>query len=165
MSTASQMRSPATDIEPIQANGFGMIYWVAIPYDGADVSTSRPITGAGLTFDARLVYTTAGTYDGGPSPKLVVGRKSPGEVELALIPTGREIIESAPPSGLLASKSLSRKSVTSSDRRRAASARSRSCRATRACQTVAARPPIREATATAQRNTSVRCRRTNFPVR
>ena len=87
------------DIEPIQASSSGTIYWSAIPYDGADLAASRPSSGVGLTFDARLVYTSVGTYTGGPSPKVVVGRKSPGEVELALIPVGREIIESATPSG------------------------------------------------------------------
>jgi hypothetical protein len=89
----------ATDIAPIQASGVGTIYWTAIPYDGAIVGTSLPSSGVGLTVDARLVYTSPGIYTGGSGPKLVVGRKSPGEVELALIPVGREIIEAAPPSG------------------------------------------------------------------
>lgn len=89
----------ATDIEPIQAQAQGVIHWTAIPYNGADISSSQPSSGVGLTFDARLVYATPGAYTGGRQPKIVVGRKSPGEVELALIPVGREIIESATPSG------------------------------------------------------------------
>ena len=54
--------------------------------------------GVGLTFDARLVWSRQPKYDGKPST-IVVGRKSPGEVEGALIPVGREIIEAYPPRG------------------------------------------------------------------
>lgn len=78
----------------------GVIYWTATPYDGADLDLSKPVDGTGMTFDARLVY--AATVNVGPANLIVIGRKSPGEVELALIPVGREIIESRPTAGCCA---------------------------------------------------------------
>lgn len=91
--------SPPDGEELVQVSGAGLIYWTAIPYNGNVKGTSLPSSGAGLTFDARLVYATPGAYRGGAQPKLVVGRKSPGEVEGAPIKTGREVIESAIPTG------------------------------------------------------------------
>ena len=88
-----------TNIRPVFADqSAGMIYWTAIPYNGADPTVAQPSSGVGLTFDARLVWSRQPKYDGKPST-IVVGRKSPGEVEGALIPVGREIIEAYPPRG------------------------------------------------------------------
>jgi hypothetical protein len=79
----------------------GMIYWTAIPYDGADVAASQPSTGAGLTFDARLVYVRQPNYNGKPS-NLVIGRPSAQEVAGSARPTGLEIREVAPARGTAA---------------------------------------------------------------
>lgn len=82
----------------------GTIYWWAVPYNGADVNASTPCDGTGITLDARLVYTSvpallAGGENIGRANRVVVGRKSVGEVELAPIPISREVIELAPPRG------------------------------------------------------------------
>ena len=78
----------------------GRIYWYAIPYDGADPLNSKPVSGAGMTFDARLVYPVQVSHEGAANTFVVVGRKSPGEVEGAAIPVGREIIELDVPRGV-----------------------------------------------------------------
>ena len=83
----------------IQADSSGgIIYWTAIPYDGGDVASSRPSSGVGMTFDARLVYLRPAVYDG-PNTSLVIGRKSPGENAGAPIATGLEINETMPARG------------------------------------------------------------------
>jgi hypothetical protein len=78
----------------------GRIYWYAIPYDGGDPLTSRPIDGTGMTFDARVIYPQSTSYRGSPGVPIVAGRKSPGEVEGALVPIGREIEERNVPRGV-----------------------------------------------------------------
>ena len=78
----------------------GRVYWYAIPYDGADPLTSLPADGTGMTFDARIVYTRQASYEGAASTPIVAGRKSPGEVEGAAIPVGREIEELNVPRGV-----------------------------------------------------------------
>ena len=77
----------------------GRIYWTVIPYDGNTVD-SKPTSDPGATFDGRLVYTTNAEHDGASTSKLVIGRKSPGEVEGAAIPVGREIEELNVPRGV-----------------------------------------------------------------
>lgn len=103
--SATQVVPPAID-DPTSIAGTllrventgGTLYWFAIPFDGDDLASAQPCTGAGMTFDARVVYARASNYDGKGS-RIVVGRKSPGEVEGAPIPIGREIIEHNTPRG------------------------------------------------------------------
>lgn len=81
----------------------GRIYWVVIPYNG-NTANAKPVADATATFDARLVYTINAEHDGAATSKIVIGRKSPGEVEGGLgtptpIPTGFEIVETVPQQG------------------------------------------------------------------
>lgn len=76
----------------------GRIYWTIIPYNG-NTTDSQPVDGAGTNFDARLVYTINAEHTGSGTRPIVVGRKSPGEIEAALIPIAREIVEFVPQQG------------------------------------------------------------------
>lgn len=76
----------------------GRIYWVVIPYDG-NTADAKPVADAAATFDARMVYTINAGYTGSATGKIVIGRKSPGEVEGGPISIAREIIEDVPQQG------------------------------------------------------------------
>lgn len=76
----------------------GTLYWYAIGYDGNSPTASKPVTGAGFTVDARLVYVVTPTFAGSSKP-YVAHRPSAGERFGGAIKLGREVVEADLPVG------------------------------------------------------------------
>jgi hypothetical protein len=94
--TASILATGGRKLEA--STSHGALYWWAIPYDGGDID-SLPTSGAGMTFDARVIYTRSPVYEGAPGRTVLGARRSPGEIIGSAQPIGREHMEVGLPGG------------------------------------------------------------------